>query len=68
MRTNRQNNPVMVACRVTVWAGYPFSRSRPATLLPAVIDAAVVLLDIIRRTKLSPSQGFTLGRFEIRSS
>jgi amino acid transporter len=36
-----------------------------ATLLPAVIYAATVLLYIIKRKSLPPSRGFTLGRFEV---
>ena len=36
-----------------------------ATLLPAVIYAATVLLYIVKRRSLPPSQGFTLGRFEV---
>jgi amino acid transporter len=42
-----------------------FSLFSAATLLPAVIYAAVVLLYIIKRKHLPPSQGFTLGRFEL---
>jgi amino acid transporter len=41
-----------------------FSLFSAATLLPAVIYAAVVLLYIVKRKKLPPSQGFTLGKFE----
>jgi len=36
-----------------------------ATLLPAVIYAATVLLYIVKRKSLPPSKGFTLGRFEL---
>ncbi len=36
-----------------------------ATLLPAVIYAATVLLYIVKRRSPPPSRGFTLGRFEV---
>ncbi|KQV07082.1 amino acid permease [Leifsonia sp. Root112D2] len=42
-----------------------FSLFAAATLLPAVIYAATVLLYIIKRKSLPPSKGFSLGRFEI---
>ncbi len=42
-----------------------FSLFGAATLLPAVIYAATVLLYIVKRGSLPPSQGFTLGKFEI---
>lgn len=45
--------------------GALFSLFAAATLLPAVIYAATVLLYIVRRRHLPPSKGFTLGRFEI---
>ena len=35
-----------------------------ATLLPALIYAATVLLYVVKRRTLPPSQGFTLGRWE----
>lgn len=42
-----------------------FALFAAATLLPAVIYAATVLLYIVKRRSLPPSKGFTLGRFEI---
>ncbi|RKR13788.1 amino acid permease [Arthrobacter oryzae] len=42
-----------------------FSLFGAATLLPAVIYAATVLLYIIKRKHLPASQGFSLGRFEV---
>ncbi|MFE4230024.1 amino acid permease [Arthrobacter sp. NPDC056886] len=42
-----------------------FSLFAAATLLPAVIYAATVLLYIVKRKSLPPSRGFTLGRFEL---
>lgn len=42
-----------------------FTLFSAATLLPAVIYAATVLLYLIRRRRLPLSTGFTLGRFEI---
>jgi amino acid transporter len=36
-----------------------------ATLLPAVIYAATLLLYIVKRKSLPPSHGFTLGRWEV---
>ncbi|WP_375406368.1 amino acid permease [uncultured Amnibacterium sp.] len=36
-----------------------------ATLLPAVIYAATVILYIVKRKSLPASQGFSLGRFEV---
>ena len=42
-----------------------FSLFGAATLLPAVIYASTVLLYIVKRKNLPPSQGFTLGRWEI---
>ncbi|MFE4950178.1 amino acid permease [Leifsonia sp. NPDC056665] len=42
-----------------------FSLFAAATLLPAVIYAAIVLLYIVKRNSLPPSKGFTLGRFEV---
>lgn len=41
-----------------------FSLFAAATLLPAVIYAATVVLYIVKRSSLPPSRGFTLGRFE----
>ncbi len=41
-----------------------FSLFAAATLLPAVIYAATVLLYIVKRRSLPPSKGFRLGRFE----
>jgi amino acid transporter len=45
--------------------GALFTLFGAATLLPAVIYAATVLLYILKRKQLPPSRGFTLGRFEI---
>jgi amino acid transporter len=42
-----------------------FSLFGAATLLPAIIYAATVLLYIVKRKNLPPSKGFTLGAFEI---
>lgn len=42
-----------------------FSLFAAATLLPAVIYAATVLLYIVKRKSLPPSKGFTLGKFEV---
>lgn len=42
-----------------------FSLFSAATLLPAVIYAATVLLYIVKRHQLPASQGFNLGKFEI---
>ncbi|MDP9905562.1 amino acid permease [Arthrobacter bambusae] len=42
-----------------------FSLFGAATLLPAVIYAATVLLYIVKRKSLPPSKGFTLGKFEV---
>ncbi|MEG3035673.1 MAG: amino acid permease, partial [Aurantimicrobium sp.] len=36
-----------------------------ATLLPAVIYAATVVLYIVKRKQLPPSKGFTLGKWEV---
>jgi amino acid transporter len=45
--------------------GALFTLFGAATLLPAVIYAATVVLYIAKRKTLPPSRGFTLGRFEI---
>jgi amino acid transporter len=42
-----------------------FSLFAAATLLPAVIYAATVLLYIVKRKSLPASKGFTLGKFEV---
>ena len=42
-----------------------FSLFSAATLLPAMIYAGTVLMYAIKRKSLPPSQGFTLGRWEI---
>ena len=42
-----------------------FSLFGAATLLPAIIYAATILLYIIKRKQLPPSKGFTLGKWEI---
>jgi len=41
-----------------------FSLFSAATLLPALIYAATVVLYVVKRKSLPPSQGFTLGRWE----
>jgi amino acid transporter len=42
-----------------------FSLFGAATLLPAIIYSATVLLYIVKRKNLPPSKGFTLGKFEV---
>ncbi|WP_052372076.1 amino acid permease [Amycolatopsis taiwanensis] len=42
-----------------------FSLFSAATLLPALIYAATVLLYIVKRRSLPPSKGFELGRWEV---
>lgn len=42
-----------------------FSLFAAATLLPAVIYAGTVLMYIVKRNSLPPTQGFSLGRWEI---
>ncbi|MFE7135695.1 APC family permease [Streptomyces sp. NPDC057638] len=41
-----------------------FSLFSAATLLPAIIYAGTVLMYIVKRRSLPPTQGFTLGRWE----
>jgi amino acid transporter len=42
-----------------------FALFSAATLLPALIYAGTVLMYIVKRSSLPPTQGFTLGRFEV---
>ncbi|MFE5089599.1 APC family permease [Streptomyces sp. NPDC056638] len=42
-----------------------FSLFSAATLLPAIIYAGTVLMYIVKRKSLPPTQGFSLGRWEI---